>query len=370
MKIGFDATPLIHPIGGIACYAKNLLKALLELNSGDIFLGYIPIGTSSQLPWPTHEYGKRLRWVEVNHRSLRHRRATDQLDVYHGTNFKLQTSGRYGTVLTIHDLWLDRHPEYSKKFFGQRLSFYRTKRRVQQATRVIAVSEFTAKEIQELYGVPANKISVIHHGVSKDFFPDPGPIKHFSGFREPLGIRDKPFVLFIGGANPRKNHQALFKALAHNTYLSQEYSLVVVGSTSFKKLNLEKTIHDLGLEGCVVCVEQVSPEELRMLYSRASLFVFPSRYEGFGFPVLEAMACGVPVITSRCSALPEVAGDAAILVDLEISEALEEAMVQVLQDVDLQNTLRQKGVTRAASFDWMRTAEQTLQVYHSIGPKK
>ena len=107
-----------------------------------------------------------------------------------------------------------------------------------------------------------------------------------------------------------------------------------------------------------------------MLYSRASLFVFPSRYEGFGFPILEAMACGVPVITSRCSALPEVAGDAAILVDPENPEALEQAMVQVLQDLDLQDTLRQNGVTRAASFDWMRTAEQTLQVYHSIGPKK
>jgi len=369
MKIGFDATPLIHPVGGIARYAKDLLKAILDLKSGDTLIGYIPVGASSQLPWPAGEYHGHLEWVEIGPCSFRRRGSVDQLDIYHGTNFKLQTSGRYGTVLTIHDLWLDRHPEYSKKLFGQRLSFIRTKRRVQQATRVIAVSEFTAKEIQELYEVPANKISVVHHGISKEFFPDPSPTKNFSGLRERLGIPDKPFVLFIGGTNPRKNHQTLFKALANNTFLCRDHSLVVVGSTSFKELTLEKTIHAFGLEECVVCVEQVSLIELRMLYSRASLFVFPSRYEGFGFPVLEAMACGVPVITSGCSALPEVAGDAAILVDPENSEALEQAMVQVLQDLDLQHTLRQKGLARAASFDWMRTAEQTLQVYHAIAQK-
>ncbi len=366
MKIGFDATPLIHPVGGIANYAKNLLDALLELKSGDTFFGYIPTGTKSRLPWYSERHPDYLTWVEVGPLSFRSRGSKDELDLYHGTNFQLQTSGRYGTVLTIHDLWLDRYPEYSKKLFGQRLSFLRTKRRVQQATHVIAVSDFTAKEIKELYEVPANKVSVIHHGIPKEFFPDLDKNTDFLAFRERLGIPDKPFILFIGGANPRKNHYTLLKAFASNAFLRQNYSLILVGGTTFKNLTLERTIQNFNLGQCAICIDQLPLEELRVVYSRASLFVFPSRYEGFGFPVLEAMACGAPVITSRCSALPEVAGDAAVLVDPENVNALEKAMVQVLQDSDFQSTLRQKGLKRAASFDWARTAEQTLQVYQSI----
>lgn len=366
MKIGFDATPLIHPVGGIANYAKNLLHALLELKSGDTFFGYIPTGTASRLPWPVERHPDYLQWVEIGSLSFRGRGSKDQLDVYHGTNFKVQTSGRYGTVLTIHDLWLDRHPEYSKKLFGQRLSFIRTKRRVQKATHVIAVSDFTANEIQELYEVPMKKISVIHHGMPKEFFPDPGEDTNYLALREHLGIPDKPFILFVGGANPRKNHHTLLKAFASNDFLRQGYTLILIGSPSFKKLTIESVLHDLSVGECVVCIEQLPSDELRVLYSRTSLFVFPSRYEGFGFPVLEAMACGAPVVTSRCSALPEVAGGAAVLVDPENAKALEQAMVQVLQDADFQATLRQKGLKQSASFDWTRTAEQTLQVYQLI----
>lgn len=366
MKIGFDATPLIHSVGGIARYAKNLLQALLELQSGDQFIGYIPAGTFSQLPWPPDKYPEGLKWVEVNRLSWRRRGASDELDVYHGTNFKLQTSGCRGSALTIHDLWLDRHPEHSKKLFGQHLSFLRTKRRVHKASRVIAVSEFTSNEIQELYEVPAKKISVVYHGISKEFFPDPGPNQNFGVFRERFGIPDKPYVLFLGGANPRKNHDTLFKAFAKNSILHQQYSLVVVGTQSFRGYSLEQAIQRVGLKQCVVCIDQVSLDELRVLYSRAEMFVFPSRYEGFGFPVLEAMACGVPVVTSKCSAMVEVAGDAALLVDPEHSEGLGQAMGQILQDSALQDTLRQKGITRAASFDWRRTAEQTLQVYRTM----
>jgi len=366
MKIGFDATPLIHPVGGIANYARNLLHALLELKSGETFCGYIPKGATARLPWPAEKYSDYLQWVEVGPLTFRGRGFKDQLDVYHGTNFKTQTSGRYGTVLTIHDLWLDRHPEYSQKLFGQRLSFIRTKRRVQQATHVIAVSDFTAKEIQEFYKVSASKISVVHHGLPKEFSPDLGEDKDFLALRERVGIPDKPFILFIGGADPRKNHQSLLKAFASNNFLRQSYVVILVGTPTFKSLTFDRTIHDLGLSECVVCIKQLPLNELRVLYSRASLFVFPSRYEGFGFPVLEAMACGAPVITSKYSALPEVAGEAAVLVDPENTKALEQAMVQILKDPNFQDRLRQKGLQWVASFNWARTAEQTLQVYQSI----
>jgi glycosyltransferase involved in cell wall biosynthesis len=366
MKIGFDATPIIHPIGGIANYAKNLLHALLELQSGDIFFGYIPTGAASKLPWPAEKYPGHFKWVEVGPFGFRYQGSRDQLDVYHGTNFKVQTSGRHGAVLTIHDLWLDRHPEYSKKLFGQRLSFLRTKRRVQHATHVIAVSDFTAKEIQELYEVPTKKISVIHHGMSSEFFPDPSKDKDFRMLCGRLGIPDQPFILCVGGANPRKNHRNLFEAYASNSFLREHYGLIMVGSATFKKTSIEKTIQDFKLGERVVRIEQLRLDELRVFYSRASLFVFPSRYEGFGFPVLEAMACGAPVITSRCSALPEVAGDAAVFVDPENVKELEQAMVKVLKDSKIQASLRQQGLQRSASFDWRRAAERTLLVYQSL----
>ncbi|MDT7041800.1 glycosyltransferase family 1 protein [Candidatus Nitronereus thalassa] len=366
MKIGIDAAPLIQPFGGIANYAKHLLQALLELKSGDIFFGYIPTGMRARLPWPAEKYSGQMNWVEVSPLSFRGRGSYDQLDVYHGTNFKVQTSGRHGTVLTIHDLWLDRYPEYSKKLFGQRLSFMRTKRRVHRATRVIAVSEFTASEVQTLYDLPPTRVSVVYHGMSKEFFPDAGEETDYYALRERLGIPDKPFILFVGGANPRKNHQSLLKAFALNEFFRQGFSLVLVGSPTFKKISIKRNIHDLNLGNSVVCIDQLPPEELRILYSRTSLFVFPSKYEGFGFPVLEAMACGASVVTSRCSALPEVSGDAAVLVDPDNVQELEQAMLSVLQDPKVQETFRRRGRKQAASFNWTRAAEETLRVYQSI----
>lgn len=366
MNIGFDASPIISPIGGISSYVKNLLKALLDLKSRNTFFAYIPLGTSSLLRWPEEKYRDNLKWIETSRWGFRGCGINDQLDLYHGTNFKLQTSGRFGTILTIHDLWLDRYPEYSKKFFGQRLSFFQTKRRVQRANHIIAVSNFTANEIQEFYEVSVNKISVVHHGISREFFPDLRSDKDFDRLRVRFGIPNKPYIFFVGGANPRKNHKILFQAFSSNRFLSDTFSIVAVGNTSFRNLTMKKTIQDFGLHNNVVCIEQLDLEDLRALYSRAAAFVFPSRYEGFGFPVLEAMACGTPVLTSKCSALPEVAGDAALLVELENPKALEQAMVKTLQDAELRQRLREKGLKQAEKFKWSQAAEQMLKIYQTL----
>lgn len=368
MQIGFDATPLIHFVGGIANYSKHLLQALLGLKSGDQFVAYIPSGFSSRVPWPAESFENRLKWVEVNSLNFKSRGEKDRLDLYHGTNFKLQTTGRYGGVVTIHDLWLDRHPEYSKKLFGQRLSYFRTKRRVQKASRVIAVSAFTAEEIGKFYAIGKEKISVIHHGISPEFFPDQNR-EEFVRLREALGLPPKPYLLFVGGANPRKNHNILFQAIASHPALLQQYSLVLVGNPNFKNITLKTSIQEFGLEGVVIGVEEVPVQSLRVLYSHASLFIFPSLYEGFGFPVLEAMACGAPVITSKYSALPEIAGDAAILVDPTNARELGAAIKKVLSDSTLQKDLKEKSRKQIANFDWKRTAEQTLEVYHQIGQR-
>ncbi len=365
MRIGFDAFPAVQSYGGVGNYSCSLLNALPQSSPEVEIVAYIPHGYLSVAREKHRAVFDAIQWKEVNQWTYRRQGRIDQLDLFHGTNFKCQTVGRFGSVLTIHDLWLDRYPEFSKKLFGQRFSYYRTRQRVHQCSRVIAVSTFTSLEVQELYGISDEKISVIPHGISENFFPDYDEGK-FNKLCEAIGLPAYPFILFLGGANPRKNHQALLRAFAKDSFLRENYIVVIVGNKNFKSSSIDDTILDTKLRGKVVSVEQVSFSELRILYSKAALFVFPSRYEGFGFPALEAMACGVPVITSNCSALPEVAGDAALLVNPDDIDGLAASMVKVLQDSNMKYQLQQRGRERLAQFTWELAAQRTIDVYQKI----
>jgi len=365
MRVGLDAFPAVSPFGGVANYTCQLLKFLPKVSHDTRFFAYVPTGCTAQIKEKFSEIFDAITWKEVHNWTYGRQGRLDRLDIFHGTNFKCQTPGRYGTVLTIHDLWLDRHPEHSKKLLGQHLSYYRTRKRAQQCSRIIAVSPFTSSEVQDLYGIPKDKITVIPHGVSQDFFPNHND-EQFHELRQAIGLPECPYILFLGGANPRKNHSVLFHAFGKNPVLRNNYVIVVVGNQKFKTFSIYDTVREAGLSGKIVTVEHVSRSDLRILYSRAALFVFPSKYEGFGFPVLEAMACGVPVITSDCSALPEVAGDAAVLVNPENVDGLSAAMVKVLDDPAFQQRLQEKGKARIAQFSWERTAKKTFEVYRHI----
>lgn len=365
MRIGIDAFPAVKSYGGVGNYACSLLNALTKYNFDVEIYAYIPKGFLGVAREKNREVYNSIQWKEVSQWTYKRQGRLDQLDLFHGTNFKCQISGRYGNVLTIHDLWLDRHPEYSKKLFGQRFSYNRTRERVHQCARVIAVSNFTSLEVQDLYGISEEKISVIPHGVSKEFFPDHDE-ETFARLRKAIGLQAYPFILFLGGANPRKNHQALLRAFAKKPLLREKYVVVVVGSQKFKSSSISDTILETKLSDKVIIVEHLSSSDLRVLYSRAALFVFPSRYEGFGFPILEAMACGAPVITSNCSALPEIAGDAALLVDPNNIESLSASMLQVLHDSKLKNQLQKKGMAQKAQFSWELAAKKTVEVYKKV----
>lgn len=362
MKVGIDAFPMVSSPGGVATYVYSLLNTFNNLNSRIECIAYIPKGCSDRANKKLRDPTGAIKWLEVDPYTFRWRGGLDGLDVFHGTNFKLQTRGRSGTVLTIHDLWLDRYPQYSKKLFGQRLSFYRTRKRAKHASKVIAVSRFTAMEIEQLYEIPSERIAVIHHGISSEFFSERDESK-FSQLRTRKSLPDVPYILFVGGAGPRKNHHILFQAFALNTFLRKNFIIVVVGNPIHKMATIGASSERFEISDKVFCVGMVSVEELRILYSHAALFVFPSKYEGFGFPVLEGMACGVPVITSNTSALPEVAGPAAVLVNPESEEDLAQAMTRILQDSTLQEELREKGYERIQHFRWKDTAEETLKIY-------
>ena len=360
MRVGIDAFPLRQRYGGIGNYVRNLLSALDRLDTTEEFIAYVPPGSTSD--W------NQITCIESKRLVLSWRKWLDSLDVYHGTNFKLQSSGRRGAVLTIHDLWLDRYPEYSKKLFGQRLSARRTCQRAWQADHLIAVSRYTAREIQDLYGVPEDRISVIYHGVSADFFLDLDEHR-FATLRSRINLGSEPYILFVGGADPRKNHKTFFQAYSCHSDLYEKYCIVVVGNPHNRFGTLLGSSQSVNIRHRLVSVESVSTENLRLLYSHASLFVFPSRYEGFGMPLLEAMACGVPIVTSDRTALPEIVGDAAVLVNPDDAEALSHAMRRVLDDPDLQALMKKRGFERAQQFTWKQAAEQTLEVYRKVGAR-
>ncbi len=365
MRVGIDAGPIVGDRGGVGWHTYQLLRSMTGLREDIELVGYVGPGSLQDGVPKGWVDGGTIRWMESGRWTMPWRGRWDGLDLYHGTNFKMKTTGRYGGVVTIYDLWMDRYPQYSPKLFGQRASFFRTRRTAWRARKVITISEFSARDIAELYGLPLDRIAVIPCGVSNDFRPQRDPAE-FGALRRRIGLPDAPFILFVGGADPRKNHQAAVRAFAARADELKGRQLVLVGDSVHRFGNMARTIAQCGLEGRVICPGRLPIDDIARLYSHADLFVFPSLYEGFGMPVIEAMACGAPVVTSNRTALPEVAGEAALLVNPESDEELAEAMVRVLRDASLRGALRKKGFERARQFTWARAAQQTLAVYREV----
>lgn len=365
MRIGIDAASIMGDKGGVGWHTHHLLQALLALKEEVEYLGYLRPGSlrAGRLDgWPVNE---RMRWVEAPRWLMSWRGSWDGLDLYHGPNFKMHTKGRSGGIVTIHDLWLARHPEYSRKLLGQAGSSRRARATALRARKVVTVSEFSAREIEELYDIPREHVVVIHNGVSEDFYPEHND-QHVAELRRRWAIPTAGFILFVGGADPRKNHRVFLQAVAQLRSQLGERVMVLVGDAEHPEGSYRATAQALGLEQHVRYTGRLDRADLRRLYSCADLFVFPSRYEGFGMPVLEAMACGAPTITSSTSSLPEVAGDAALLVDPDDVEALGRAMVTLLSDLDLRQTLRRRGFERARLFTWQDAAARTSALYHEL----
>ena len=356
---------MVGDLGGVGWHSYHLLRTMLARQDGIDFLAYAKPGAEqpdSVAAWPGVE---RLQWMNSSRWGMGKRGSSDQLDLYHGTNFKMQTLGRYGGLVTIHDLWLDRHPEYSKKMLGQWPSSFKTRQIALRARKTITVSEFSARELVALYGLKREHIVVIPNGVSGDFVPRQDE-QAMAELRKRIGLKAEHYVLFIGGADPRKNHQTFLEAAEKVRKKLGPRMLVLVGSPSHPFGDYEKTARTRSLSEKVLCPGRLSTNDLQLLYSSADLFVFPSLYEGFGMPVLEAMACGAPVLTSNSTALAEVAGDAAVLADPQDAKALGDAMIRVLEDEPLRAALKVKGFARAKQFSWEQAAAKTVALYREL----
>jgi glycosyltransferase involved in cell wall biosynthesis len=269
-------------------------------------------------------------------------------------------------VVTFHDLTFFILPE---RYPRTRLAYFRSVSwaTAKAADMLICPSQAVRDDIVRILRAPPEKVRAIAEAAAPAFRPiDDSAVVDRLRYKHVLPDR---FVLSVGSLEPGKNRTTLLKAFAELRRRGVEHKLVVAGQRAWKYGDDFRLAEELGLKGDVIFTGYVSPEEMPALYAAADLFVFPSLYEGFGLPVLEAMACGVPVVASNVSSIPEVAGDAALLVGPRDAAALCDAMERILKDSDLRATLRHRGLERAATFSWERAARETLAVYEEAVKK-
>ncbi len=336
MRIALDATYSIdkHP-SGIAVYSREILDGLAAAHPADSFVHRYRPKHYRQAPSTHHSNVKQNLLLPFIARSA---------DVFHALNQRADR--RYGRrlVTTFHDLFV-LTGEYSTADFRQR--FARQARvAAQNSDLIIAVSAFTANQVHELLGVERSRIRVIAHGAHL-------PVS--------LPRREEKMILTVGAIQLRKNSARLIEAFEN---LPAEWKLVLAGAASgFGAEQILQRIESSPARDRIQVAGYVSSEELERLYSRAAIFAFPSLDEGFGIPVLEAMAHGVPVITSNCSALPEVAGEAAVLVDPTDVSAIAAALLDLTTGSEHRHALAEAGLARARNFPWQRAVDETYAVY-------
>ncbi len=283
----------------------------------------------------------------------------DHIDVVHATVNVAPILTSRPTVVTVHDLAFLRFP---KQYPGlkQRYLTALTRRSVEHASRVIAVSSNTRNDVLHFYNVNADRVVVVPNGVDPSMRPV-ADLEQLALFRGRHNLPDE-FILFLGTLQPRKNLIALLRAWARLP-ADERLPLVVVGAQGWMYEPIYEEARSLGVSGHVVFKGFAEPSELASWYSAATMFVYPSLYEGFGMPVLEAMACGTPVIASNASSLPEVAGDAALLVDPWDVDGLSVAIDRLSRQPMQRENLAQRGIQQAAKFSWAQTARETAGVY-------
>jgi glycosyltransferase involved in cell wall biosynthesis len=279
------------------------------------------------------------------------------IDLLHSPAFVGPLASTCPSVVTVHDLSFLFFPQ---NFRAINRVYLRTLTRlsVQRARRVIAVSESTKRDLVEQYGLSPAKVDVVHNGVDSGF--QPLPASEVEAFRQQAGLPER-FILFVGTLEPRKNVPRLVEAYARLP--KGRPPLLLVGGKGWLYDKIFGRVEELGLSGEVRHVGYVPAEALPLWLNAAELFVYPSLYEGFGLPPLEAMACGTAVIASNTSSLPEVVGQAGLLVDPSDTEALAAAMDEVLTDEDRRVQLAEAGPRQARGFTWQKAARHTVSAY-------
>ncbi len=378
MNILLDAIPLTGLLTGISRYVRNLYTQLAALPdarvhyyNGARLVARMPeqadpgkwMKTTDRvwaLPDPMVVGLRCVNWLLFEQR-IRSVVRKNRFDVYHETAFTPSAlkGADVPQVFTLHDLSLikcrEMHPRervwFSDLFF---------QRRIKHADHIITVSEYVRSEIIEELRIPAHAVTTIHEAADPLFYPRDR--ESVEAMRASMNL-PKDYLLFVGTLEPRKNLSMLIEALAA---CKHDVPLVLTGWKGWGEKEWQEKAKRIGLGNRIHFTGYVDEESLARLYSGALSLVYPSLYEGFGLPLLEAMACGTPVICSNAASLPEVAGDAALLINPHNAEALTHAIDCVCEDDMLRTRMKERGLERAAHFSWEKTARQTLEVFRGV----
>jgi len=377
MTIGIDIRVLTRGTRtGVEEYVLNLLPALFSLdNSIKYKLFYnayrkVPLNYS-WLNLPNVELCEfripnRLLFATAGYLNQpKIDKLLNGVDVYFNPHFFVApVSKKCRQVMTFHDLSFEHHPQ----LFGWRKMLWQkflmnTRQEAQQADKIIAVSESTKQDLVNLYGIEPKKIKVIYSGISNVILNEAKNPMDNKKIKEKYKLPEK-FILYFGTIEPRKNLIGLIKAfeLLKKKLVIGHWSLVIAGERGWLYEDVFRTAKESKYHRDIIFTGFVEEEDKPYLYHLAELFVYPSFFEGFGFPPLEAMACGVPTIVSNNSSFPEVVGDAAIMIDPYKIDELAWAMEMALLDKDLRQRLKRKGIAQAQKFSWQKCAKETLEV--------
>ncbi len=366
MHIGIDARLVHYTQAGIGQYIIRLTQALAAINREDRFTLFQH--RADTVPLVHQPNFRRVGlWTPSHHRLeqwlLGFEIRPGMVDVLHSPDFIPPFHNGFRSVITIHDLAFLLYPHFltkeSARYYGQ------IDQAVQRADHIIAVSESTKRDICRLLGVSEAKITVIYEAAHPGFRPIDREVAK-EHVRSRFGL-SYDFILFVSTIEPRKNVAGLLRAYRRlRDDYKLPYGLVLAGARGWLADEVYALVDDLNLSGYCRFLGPVSNDDLVYLYNAAACLAHPAFYEGFGLPPLEALACGTPVVVSDVASLPEVVGDAALIVDPNDTEALTVALWRLLTDPDLRATLRVKGLARAANFSWRRAAEETMAVYRRV----
>lgn len=374
MRIGINAEKTNDGATGVGNYSTNLVRAMLKLAphaSNELFLYFFHRGFPGENSFLKDSTHARIRSSETPYRHNSRRilweqfhlpllAKGDSLDLLHYVDHSLSLIERpCPTVITVHDLAFYRMPkmyDFTRRYYKQLIA----RPSIKKATRIIAISEHTKNEIVELIRVNPDKIDVIPYGLNPVFrqIENKDILESFcKKHRLP-----KNFILFVGTFQPRKNLDALLTAFSRIP-ASLRPPMVFCGQKGWLYKPIFSRIGQLNLQKEIIVLGPLPNETLPLLYNSASLFVYPSLYEGFGLPLLEAMACGVPVLASNGTSIPEVVGDAAETVNPKDIDAISNSLERLFSDDEKRNRLIKSGLKRASIFSWEKTARLTYQTY-------
>jgi glycosyltransferase involved in cell wall biosynthesis len=375
MRIGIDATALPPEPVGAGNYIIQLVRALSSLNSEDEWVIFaqkhardlIDLPASDRLDWriiPDQSPAQRLVWEQISLPALVYK---SQVELLHSPHYTRPLRLPCASVVTFHDmtffLYPHLHTHVKRLFFPGMIRFS-----ARRADALIAVSEQTRLDAIRILHLSQEKITTIPLGIHPDFHPIQDQTA-LQACREKYRL-PPTFILYVGLVEPRKNLPVLLKAYHLLLQKQSPPPLVIAGRMGWGAQEVLQHIKQLGLQDKVIFTGYVAAADLPLVYNLAQLFVYPSRYEGFGFPPLEAMACGTPTITSAISAMPDHVGQAAVLVEPDDHQALHTAMLKLLMQPDYRKRLSQAGPQQVAKFTWAETAWQTRALYQKVLAKR